>query len=672
MRLRTSLLLLGLLVIATTAAVPLWLAADNAAPHGDYVRYLTTTHRIADALSHPERDLLTRVMTAHPQPYPPLFAAIASLFHLAAPESLDAPVMSQMFFLALLGLGAFGIGRALRGPGTGLLAAFLVLTSTHAAVYGHLMMLEVPLAALTALAVWAYLESDGFRWLGPSLACGGLAGLAVLVKWNAVFALFGIAILYGFLLVRLVAALARKQPAGELSRRAVHGLGAALVAAFVIFPWAWLRLGDLWRYTENVRVQNIYHVGSGLLDPTSFLYYARSLDVELSVPLAWATGISVAALLVALTARRAGRELLPLSTVGRAGSLLTILATAYISISAIPAKESRYAGPLLPMLVPITAAVLTGFAARRDGVNSIAAIATRGTLMGLLGICGILGYLGASFDLLAGDDLRLRAVQVAQLGPLDLRMYQPHDPPLPFQPAPGRSVLPILRLKHAPDPRNPHPTRALEAIDRDRMAEKADVYAVTPQLLMHASGLTYLAEVFAPALTIHDVQEYFVSSPRDVESAAFAPYTFWTATHLIFARHRGGPTDFARARFPFTSGFSEYLDRQMPQFQKHWKRIHAYEPFADPFDRRMDFVVEVYRRIEPADDAEIAEVLDAIERFDRVKTGTWVEVAMLHSRLGRPTDALRVLREKVTNLDGCSAPHRAEAVRMRAALESAR
>lgn len=93
-------------------------------------------------------------------------------------------------WLLLAGLGTYGMGRWLAGPPAGAVAAVLVVTSPAAVGQCRTTMLDLPLAALTAVSLWALVESERFSRRGWAWAAGATAGLALLTKWSWVF--FGV------------------------------------------------------------------------------------------------------------------------------------------------------------------------------------------------------------------------------------------------------------------------------------------------------------------------------------------------------------------------------------------------------------------------------------------------------------------------------------------------
>ncbi|MER3412370.1 MAG: 4-amino-4-deoxy-L-arabinose transferase, partial [Thermoleophilia bacterium] len=78
----------------------------------------------------------------------------------------------------------YGLGRRLWGRGTGLLAALLVATSPMLASLFKDFMLDAPLTAMTALALYLLVRSQELARRGASIALGVACGLGMLTKWS--------------------------------------------------------------------------------------------------------------------------------------------------------------------------------------------------------------------------------------------------------------------------------------------------------------------------------------------------------------------------------------------------------------------------------------------------------------------------------------------------------
>jgi Dolichyl-phosphate-mannose-protein mannosyltransferase len=121
--------------------------------------------------------------------YPILGHVVGAIAALIGGVSVASPIVGEnVVFVPLLALGCYQTGRLLYGPLAGMLAVVFVLGSPLLISMFHVFLLDAPLTALVALAVWLVLASEDFSRLGMS-ACAGLAvGLGVNLKVQ--FALF--------------------------------------------------------------------------------------------------------------------------------------------------------------------------------------------------------------------------------------------------------------------------------------------------------------------------------------------------------------------------------------------------------------------------------------------------------------------------------------------------
>ncbi|MEI2692444.1 MAG: tetratricopeptide repeat protein [Anaerolineae bacterium] len=199
-RLDLNWLLLGLLWLIHAISLVLWLRLDQRFPTGEAASQLTTALRVADALSRPALDLPGRIAAASAGQPPLYYLASAPLTGLFG-RGPDAATLINLFWLALLLAGVFGIARRLF-PGAakdrsgrrtlplhwpGLAAAALV--SLYPVVTVALRSYGPALAAagLAALAVWLLTASDGLRRRGPAVGFGlaVIAGLLTTVLFWA-------------------------------------------------------------------------------------------------------------------------------------------------------------------------------------------------------------------------------------------------------------------------------------------------------------------------------------------------------------------------------------------------------------------------------------------------------------------------------------------------------
>ena len=142
--------------------------------------------------------------------------------------SLEAAYLTNALYLAVMLVSVYKTAQWLGGWRVGLLGAFICATMPALINYSRDYLLDFPMAALIAAAIYTLLRSDLFRERWYCLGFGVWVGLALLAKPMAAAYLVPLA-LYG----ALVATALPERRSGLLGSLAVVFLGFALVAA----PW---------------------------------------------------------------------------------------------------------------------------------------------------------------------------------------------------------------------------------------------------------------------------------------------------------------------------------------------------------------------------------------------------------------------------------------------------
>jgi Dolichyl-phosphate-mannose-protein mannosyltransferase len=121
--------------------------------------------------------------------YPILGHVVGALAALIGGANVASPIIGEnVVFVPVLALGCYQAGRLLYGPLAGLLAVLFVLGSPLLISTFHVFLLDAPLTAMVAVALWLVLASEDFSRVGFSATAGLAVGLGVNVKVQ--FALF--------------------------------------------------------------------------------------------------------------------------------------------------------------------------------------------------------------------------------------------------------------------------------------------------------------------------------------------------------------------------------------------------------------------------------------------------------------------------------------------------
>jgi len=315
-----------------------WLAIDRRPPEWDHANHLERVVRCAEDLA--QRDL--RTILERSSFYPPIVPCAAALVYRLAPSDVAA---AQSIVLAFLGLGmaaVYVLGRRLAGGTEGVVAAVVFGCAPFVVFSALRFQLDLPLAAMVALALVVVLRTEGFTRLGWSLLAGAVFGVGMLTKPP-----FAAYVLAPFL---LAAAASR-----DRRRAAVNAALALLVGTVLSLPWYGPRLFGL---VPQITSRSFKQAAeSGHPDPltaTALLFYPTWLAPQFGV-------LAVVLLLVGIA----------IAVLRRQGVVLTALLVPFLLFGLLQNKNLRYTLPLLPI-----AAVLAGmgFGALRGRTRSLGGV----------------------------------------------------------------------------------------------------------------------------------------------------------------------------------------------------------------------------------------------------------------------------------------------------------
>jgi Dolichyl-phosphate-mannose-protein mannosyltransferase len=311
--------LLGAVFVGLSVAVALWLSIDRRPPEWDHANHLERAVLCARDL----RAADLRAILDRSSFYPPLALCLTGALSLALPVEAAAGVV-MLAFLAVGMAAVHRLGHTLGGEDTGVTAALMFATAPFAVYLLPRLQLDLPLAAMVALALSVLLATEHFGRLGPSLAFGVVCGLGMLTK--PTFALY-------------VAPPALWLLAGG-RRRALSGAGlAVLVAAALSVSWYGPRLFGLGAQLEARSFAQAAEAGHP--DPltlTGLAFYPRWLGYQIGVG---AAALSAVGVLVTCARRRF--------------ILLVAAGAPFVVLELIRNKNLRYALPLLGVLAVLAA-----------------------------------------------------------------------------------------------------------------------------------------------------------------------------------------------------------------------------------------------------------------------------------------------------------------------------
>jgi 4-amino-4-deoxy-L-arabinose transferase-like glycosyltransferase len=332
---------LGLIWLACLALQRLWLLIHPAYLSWDQADYLNSAvdhGRALGCLARPGWTGWGGLLNLSPK-IPPLASLVNGCVIAVSGEAPDQARLALMVWLAGLLWVIACWGRQLIGPRFGLLGAALVALSPGIWQVNLRYSLDLPLAAITALALW--LLGRWHRSAAPgiplTLAASSAVAAAILVKQSALL----------FVAVPLLAATA--SAIGNRSKRLLLLLAVAVGLAWVL-PW----LHHNWITTLGGTNRAVFESATAegdpdLLSAAGLSWYALRLPGQAGL----ISSLGGALGLVLLQRRRRGGD------VGALGSdwrwLLICAAGGLLLLTLSPNKDERYLAPLLPPVLLLLA-----------------------------------------------------------------------------------------------------------------------------------------------------------------------------------------------------------------------------------------------------------------------------------------------------------------------------
>lgn len=290
-------------------------------------------------------------------------------------SGVDASLVVEPVFFALLVLATYAVARRLTTPWWALLAAAVAATAPVLSDYTRIFHFSVPAAAFLVSALWALMKSEGLTRRRWAIACGLLLGLMVLSRSMT------IAYLPGF-----AAAAALPILLGDERRQRIVNL--------VLLALSGTILAGLW-YLPNAESVGSYLLNFGYgaeseaygaeHSKLSIAYWTREVGAifeELYFPLGAALALSaIAALASALVGRRPGqpsREELKTWLATDAALAAVIVLEGYLALTSSKNQGTAFALPWLPVLIVLVCAALARVrwpAVRIAAVALLAAVA---------------------------------------------------------------------------------------------------------------------------------------------------------------------------------------------------------------------------------------------------------------------------------------------------------
>jgi hypothetical protein len=318
---------LGAVVLLVTTLNQVWVALDRRPPHWDQARHLLFSLQYEDAFGS-GLHWLTDYHT-----YPPLVYWVADLFYAGlGTRDAWAATLSQAVFLAVLTFSTYGLGRRLWSRTVGMVAALYVVTSPMIVSQFKDFMLDAPLTAMTALALYLLVRTDFFADRPASILLGLAGGLGLMTKWN--FGLY-LALPVAYAVLRAVV----RAPASQVRQRIVNVVLAAVVAFAVAAPW----------YIPNFSQFRADTFGGGQSNAASIYGIPPVVSIESFLWYFWDL-VSNQLYIIPFALFVVGVAFMFRSRIARTTNLLPALTivSSYLAATALVNKDDRYTLPMLP------------------------------------------------------------------------------------------------------------------------------------------------------------------------------------------------------------------------------------------------------------------------------------------------------------------------------------
>jgi 4-amino-4-deoxy-L-arabinose transferase-like glycosyltransferase len=161
----------------------IWILLDIRPPSYDQGLHLFRTFNYWEAMSSGSEDWWQDMLNVEPF-YPPFYHLSLIPLSLIFGFTLDTGVIGNSFYMAILTLSIYGIGKILYTRNAGLIAAFLVSCYPIIVSMSREYIISVMLTAMTALAYYLFLKSKNFENKKYSILFSFIYATGLMVKWT--------------------------------------------------------------------------------------------------------------------------------------------------------------------------------------------------------------------------------------------------------------------------------------------------------------------------------------------------------------------------------------------------------------------------------------------------------------------------------------------------------
>ena len=161
----------------------IWMLLDIRPPNYDQGLHLFRTFNYWEALSSGSEDWWQDMLNVEPF-YPPFYHLSLIPLTLIFGFTLDTGVIGNSFYMVVMTLSTYGIGKILYTRNAGLIAAFLVSSYPLIVSMSREYLISIMLTAMTTLAYYLFLKSENFEDKKYSLWFSFIFAVGLMVKWT--------------------------------------------------------------------------------------------------------------------------------------------------------------------------------------------------------------------------------------------------------------------------------------------------------------------------------------------------------------------------------------------------------------------------------------------------------------------------------------------------------
>ena len=161
----------------------IWMVLDIRPPSYDQGLHLFRTFNYWEAMSSGSEDWWQDILNVEPF-YPPFYHLSLIPLSLIFGFTLDTGVIGNSFYMVIMALSIYGIGKILYTRNAGLIAAFLVSCYPIIVSMSREYVISVMLTAMTTLAYYLFLKSENFENKKYSILFSFIYAVGLMVKWT--------------------------------------------------------------------------------------------------------------------------------------------------------------------------------------------------------------------------------------------------------------------------------------------------------------------------------------------------------------------------------------------------------------------------------------------------------------------------------------------------------